>query len=77
MSEELSFEEAIARLDAIVRQLEKGDAPLSESLSLFEESTRLVKSCSELLSKAEQAVMQLKKGADGTPEEVPFDNGEE
>ena len=32
----LSFEESLARLEEIVRHLEKGDLPLSESLSLFE-----------------------------------------
>jgi exodeoxyribonuclease VII small subunit len=73
MTNELSFEEAIARLDGIVRLLEKGDAPLNESLALFEESAALVKSCKEMLDKAEQAVVRLKKGEDGEPEELPFE----
>jgi len=72
MPTEPSFEEAIARLDAIVRRLEKGEAPLSESLALFTESTELVKLCTELLDKAEQTVVKLKKGADG-PVELPFE----
>lgn len=36
MSDKLSFEQSITRLDEIVKQLEKGDAPLSDSLKLFE-----------------------------------------
>ncbi len=75
--EKLSFEEAIARLDVIVRRLEKGEAPLNESLALFEESTGLIKACSEMLDKAEQMVVKLKKGADGAPVELPFDAEEQ
>jgi exodeoxyribonuclease VII small subunit len=72
MSIEPSFEEAIARLDAIVRRLEKGEVPLSESLTLFTESTELVRLCTDLLDRAEQTVVKLKKGAEG-PVELPFD----
>ena len=70
---ELSFEQAIARIDEIVRALEKGDAPLEESLSLFEEGTALIKKCGKQLDEAEQKVVALRKGEDGSPEEVPFD----
>ena len=54
-------------------RLEKGDAPLSESLGLFEEGTGLVKRCTEQLEQAEQRVVQLRKSADGSPEELPFE----
>ena len=40
-----SFEENMSRLEQIVRTLEKGDAPLEESLKLFQEGTELVASC--------------------------------
>lgn len=73
MTEEKSFEQALQRLDEIVRLLEKGDAPLSESLGLFEEGTGLVKRCTEQLEQAEQRVVQLRKSADGSPEELPFE----
>lgn len=69
----LNFEQSLARLDEIVRHLEKGDLPLSESLSLFEEGTGLLKRCNGLLDEAEQTVMKLKKGADRVPEELPFE----
>ena len=40
-----TFEENMTRLEEIVTRLEKGDAPLSQSLSLFEEGTRLAAAC--------------------------------
>ena len=73
----LSFEQSIERLQEIVAVLEKGDAPLADSLKLFEEGTRLVSSCTDLLGKAEQKVVRLVKSADGTPREEPFVSGEE
>ncbi len=68
----MTFEQQITRLDQIVRALEKGDAPLEESLKLFEEGTGLIRSCSRLLDEAEQKVVALRKTEDGTPEELPF-----
>ena len=69
----LSFEEAMQRLDEIVRQLEKGDVPLDASLALFEEGSALIAQCSKQLDTAEQKVVMLKKGADGVPQELPFE----
>ena len=43
------FEQSLARLEEIVRHLEKGDLPLSESLCLFEEGTGLLASCGKCL----------------------------
>lgn len=70
---EKSFEEDIARLEEIIGLLEKGDAKLAESLSLFEEGTKLVETCTALLDAAEQKVVKLRKGPDGEPEELPFE----
>jgi len=70
---EPDFESAMARLGEIVSRLEKGDGPLEESLSLFEEGTALIARCGKLLDEAEQKVIRLRKGADGAPEELPFD----
>lgn len=71
-SKKMTFEQSVERLDVIVRQLEKGEAPLSESLAFFEEGTALVKACAKMLDEAEQKVLTLRKGADGEPEEQPF-----
>lgn len=72
-TKKLSFEESVARLDEIVKHLESGDMPLSESLSMFEEGTKLISSCTKLLDEAEQTVIKLKKGADRQPVELPFE----
>ena len=69
----LSFEESMQRLEEIVRLLERGDVTLGESLALFEEGSGLIAQCSKLLDRAEQKVIKLKKGSDGTPMELPFD----
>ena len=73
-SRKKSFEESLNRLDEIVRHLEKGDLPLSESLALFEEGTALMTSCSKMLDEAEQKVMKLRKGSDREPIEMPFED---
>ena len=67
-----TFEEKIARLEEIVAALEKGDAPLADSLALFEEGTKLIADCSGQLETAEQTVVKLMKGSDGAPVELPF-----
>ena len=72
--EKMTFEQAIMRIDDIVKTLEKGDAPLEQSLTLFEEGTSLIKFCSKLLDSAEQKVVRLQKGPDGEPEETAFDD---
>lgn len=69
-----SFEEAVARLDEIVKHLEGGDMSLSESLAMFEEGTKLISGCTKLLDEAEQTVVKLKKGADRQPVELPFED---
>ena len=70
--DKMSFEDSVKRLDEIVKLLERGAAPLSESLKLFEEGTSLIYNCDTLLNEAEQKVVKLRKGQDGEPEELPF-----
>ncbi len=72
-----TFEQNIRRLEEIVAALEKGDAPLADSLALFEEGTRLIAACSGELDRAEQQVVKLMKGADGAPVELSFGEKEE
>ncbi|MDD3346336.1 exodeoxyribonuclease VII small subunit [Oscillibacter sp.] len=67
-----TFEQQLSRLEEIVSALEKGDAPLADSLALFEEGTKLIAACSSQLDQAEQQVVQLMKGPDGAPVELPF-----
>ena len=73
MAEKKSFEASMERLEEIVRLLEKGDAPLAESLGLFEEGAGLIRTCEEYLGEAEQKVVKLRVvGEDEEPEELPF-----
>lgn len=72
---EENFETSLARLDEIVKSLERGEATLDEALKLFEEGTRLLAHCGKQLDKAEQKVTRLVKGEDGKPRESLFDIG--
>lgn len=67
-----TFEDAMGRLDEIVSLMERGEAPLEESLALFEEGTKLLKQCTTMLDKAEQKVTLLTRDTQGAPQEAPF-----
>jgi exodeoxyribonuclease VII small subunit len=70
---ELTFEAALGRLEQIVRDLEGGDASLSESMHLFEQGVALARRCSDLLSVAERKIDLLVEEADGTYSLRPLD----
>ena len=53
------FEEALARLEEIVRALENGQSKLEDSLALYEEGIRLARACNEKLDGAEQKIKML------------------
>jgi exodeoxyribonuclease VII small subunit len=74
---QFKFEDALARLETIVGQLEKGDLPLEESLKIFEEGVRLSKNCLKMLEEAERKVEILLQDKDGRKRPKPFDLGEE
>ena len=76
-AKKMTFEQQITRLEEIVSVLEQGDVPLADSLSLFEEGTKLIGSCTKQLDQAEQQVVKLMKGPDGAPVELPFETAEE
>ena len=61
MSNELTYEQAVKRLDEIVSLLEKNDISLDEALSLFEEGTKLTSFCSKKLSEAKQKITEIRK----------------
>ena len=69
-----TFEQAVIRLDEIVSSLEKGDAELNKSLSLFEEGVKLIETCGAMLDNAEQTVAKLQKSVSGEPKEYLFDD---
>lgn len=73
--EDLTFEQAMQRLEEIVSLLEDGKAPLNESMALFEEGTKLSVYLSQLLDTAEQKVTMITV-RDGAETEIPFDTQE-
>lgn len=70
--ENRTFEASMQRLEQIVRIMERGDAPLEESLKLFQEGTELVHSCGKLLEEAELQVKKIMTASDGSPAEEEF-----
>ncbi len=71
---ELSFEAALARLEEIVRLLERGEAPLDQSIDLYQEGDRLKRLCEERLRLAQARIDAIALGPDGQPRgTVPFD----
>ena len=71
-AENVTFEEAVARLEQIVRAMEEGKLSLDDSLRAFEEGIALVRFCNGRLDSAEQRVRILMSGEDGALTERPF-----
>lgn len=59
LPENLTFEEALARLEQIVNKLEEGELTLDDSVAMFEQGQQLTVFCQELLDGAELRVRQL------------------
>lgn len=57
--EDLTYEQAVSRLEEIVSLLEKKDTPLDESVKLFEEGTKLAAFCGNKLNTAKQTIIKL------------------
>ena len=68
----LKFEEALGRLEEIVKALERGDLPLEESLKVFEEGVKLSKTCLKMLDEAEKKVEILVGDKEGKRQPKPF-----
>lgn len=72
---QLSFEDALKRLEAIVHRLESGDASLDESITLYTEGDKLRAQCEARLKDAQMRIEKISLGADGKPQGiVPFDS---
>jgi exodeoxyribonuclease VII small subunit len=61
----VKFEQAMARLETIVSELEKGELSLDDSLKIFEEGIKLSKTCLKMLDDAERKVEILIQDKDG------------
>ncbi len=69
--EKMSFEEALAELETIVRQLEQGDVELEKSIAIYERGAALKKHCEGRLKAAELKVEQIVQGKDGSVSTEP------
>ena len=73
---ELSFEDALKRLEAIVHRLESGEASLDESIELYAEGDKLRGQCEQRLQAAQARIEKITLGPDGNPRGTqPFDAG--
>ncbi len=61
------FEDALARLEGIVKDLEKGELSLEGSLARYEQGIRLARFCSEKLEEAEKRIEVLQVSESGEP----------
>lgn len=69
--EGLSFEQALAELERIVAQLESGQAPLEDSIRLYERGAQLKAHCEQRLEAARLRVEKIVMGAGGQPSAEP------
>ncbi|GGM40277.1 exodeoxyribonuclease 7 small subunit [Paraliobacillus quinghaiensis] len=58
-TEELSFEEAMENLEAIVEKLEEGEVPLEKAIKYYQDGMQLSKVCSDKLSNVEKQMTQI------------------
>jgi exodeoxyribonuclease VII small subunit len=66
---ELSFEDAIKELTAIVANIEQGQVPLETSLKQYERGMNLIKHCRNILQQAEKRIEKIGESAENKKEE--------
>ncbi len=64
--DDLSFEEALAELQALVKALEKGDSKLEEAIGAYERGAALKRHCEKKLREAQEKVDRIVVGTDGS-----------
>lgn len=69
----VSFDQAIQQLEEIVRQLEQGDVPLEDAISLYKKGMELSSVCHDKLQNAEKQLISI---IDDNGDKVPFNSGE-
>jgi exodeoxyribonuclease VII small subunit len=69
----LSFEDALSELELIVQQLERGDAPLEESIAIYQRGAKLKAHCEGKLKDAQLKVEKIVLAPDGSASTESFD----
>ena len=67
------FEEALKKLEGIVKKLEEGDLPLDQSLKVFEEGMGLAQFCEKSLNEADGRVEKLMTDGEGKRKRMRFE----
>src|SRR5215468_2051473 len=75
-ADDLPFEEALKKLEAIVEAMESEDLPLETLLAKYEEGTQLARVCQDKLAEAELKIQQLEKNAAGEMKLTPLSSDE-
>ncbi len=70
MSQGMHFEQSVTELEEIVRQLEKGELSLEDSLKQFEKGISLARRCQDVLQKAEQKIETLTSAEPSSDEQL-------
>ena len=70
---EMSFEQSIDALEALVKRLEDGGIDLDESLRIYEQAVALRDHCRSILEDGERRIRKIMETADGTVREEEFD----
>ena len=73
LAQEHTFESALARLEALVSDMEGDRMPLDQLIVAYEEGTKLVKICQQKLSDAEKKIEIIQRRANGEPELKEFE----
>lgn len=74
---ELSFEEALSRLEAIVRELEAGRIKLDDAVNAYEQAVGLKNFCEKKLQEAKLKIEKIVVAPDGTPSLTPLDKNDD
>ena len=69
--ENLTFEQAITELKAIVEKIEAGQIPLQDSIQQYEKGMALIKHCRDILQNAEKRIEKISKEEPPEPEKEP------
>ncbi|RLQ92140.1 exodeoxyribonuclease VII small subunit [Planomicrobium sp. Y74] len=69
----IMFNDAMQQLEEIVRQLEQGDVPLEEALTLYQKGMELSKVCHDKLQNAEEQLVTMMKDGKETPVDIGKD----
>lgn len=72
--EKMSFEQALAELEGIVEKLERGDAPLEESINIYQRGAQLKAHCETKLKNAQLKVEKIVLGSNGAAKTENFDS---